>query len=76
MKITITLDLSNEIELKEYNNIMANKDLIAAISKLYYDTQEILSHSHSSQESIKYAKTINNAIYCALADYNLDIRQF
>lgn len=74
MKTTLTFDLSNEDELKEYNNIMASKDLIKAIQKLYFKTEEILYKPYSINTD--WANTIHNALYCALADYNLDIRQF
>lgn len=76
MKATLTFDLSKEDELQEYNNIMASKDLIKAIQKLYFKTEDILVRPGPEAINSEWAKTVNTSIYCALADYNLDIRQF
>lgn len=74
MKATLTFDLSNKDELQEYNNLMASKDLIKAIQKLYFKTERILNEPPSINTD--WANTVNKFLYCALADYNLDIRQF
>jgi hypothetical protein len=76
MKATLTFDLSNKDEKLEYENIMASKDFIKAITELYNKTHKVLEYPNSSDSNLQYANTINNALHCALSDYNLDIRQF
>lgn len=70
---TITFDLSNQEELKEYESIMAHKRLVRVIKDLIDRTEFILNNPNDKRN--EWAKFVNEKLINELSNKNIDINK-